>query len=78
MSDLTAETFAAAVDATPKRYRSRPRPRIYHPNHFATLQEDAEAFGIDQSDPQWDILVMSEWAMYRTFERYLMRMGWRP
>lgn len=73
---FTADVFHRAIKAVSEQ-RYRPPMRLYSPGQYRLLDEDAKAFGIDQSDPQWDILVQHEWAAYHSFTRYLARMGWR-
>ena len=78
MTEFSLEKFDQAIQRITKQgYYRGPQGRIYSPNRFAMLREDAEAFGIDMSDPQWDILVQSEWVSWMRFERYLAEMGWR-
>ena len=74
---LTPEAFHRAAKMISEE-TIRPPVRLYNPRQFERLRDDAEAFGTDTSDPNWDLVVMHEWRQYWRFEAYLRSMGWKP
>lgn len=75
---LTVEDFRAAVKKISEDTAIKPYTRLYSPVEFAHLREHAEAFGIDLTDLNWDLLVYEEFSAYYRFTDYLKSVGWRP